>query len=76
VVGFDPPESELLLPPDGLDGVLVDGVLVDGVLVDGVEVLELLPVLEPLALDGVLLELPYPSEYQPPPFRMKFPLVI
>jgi hypothetical protein len=30
----------------------------------------------PDALELVLFALPYPSEYQPPPFKMKFPLTI
>jgi hypothetical protein len=59
----------------GVVGVAVVVVVVVLVLDDD----ESLDELELLALDppALLLELlPYPSEYQPPPFRMKLPLTI
>jgi hypothetical protein len=76
LLAFGPLLSGGLSPPPSvgafgvLSELLVLSVLVD---VDGL----LLVVLDPfpeLALE--LFALPYPSEYQPPPFKMKLPLTI
>ena len=69
--------SELFVSVFFVSELFVSELFVLSELVEGAEVVLLaFAPLPPDELELLLFALPYPSEYQPPPFKMKLPLTI